>query len=272
LAEHGHTLRPQLQFFVVTRKPLGSLKNQGLIMKLILNPLTRSLLAASGLVASSLFVGGGTAYASPATDDAQHHTRDDASVPTMTTPLAVTGGRDINLLRDPGVFNPSWFGNALDYTANYDFSQARQGGTLWLTQASTVTYTLVGFEASFNNAFVSGSERLNNRTGEVANLGDSFSFSTLSAGVLDFGFLAKGRGDLSGNGSRATGLMLAKDHQSALIVFNDHSGRDRDYDDMVIRVSLAAAQVSPVPEPGTTAMLLAGVGLLGLARRRARLA
>jgi hypothetical protein len=233
---------------------LGSLKNQGLIMKLVLNPLTRSLLAACGLLASGLMVGGGAAY---------------ASVPTpMTTPLAVTGGRNINLLRDPGAFNPSWFGDALDYAASYDFSQARQNGTLWLTQASIVTYTLVGFEASFNNAFVSGSERLDNRTGGVPNLGDSFSFSTLSAGPLDFGFLAKGRGNLRANGSSATGLMLANDHQSALIVFNDHGGSDRDFDDMVIRVSLAPAEVSPVPEPETTAMLLAGLGLLGAVSRR----
>jgi hypothetical protein len=236
-------------------------------MKPLLNPFARSFFTACSLLVGSLLLHSGAAQASSRSEEKSHSSHnDDRTLATLTTPLAVTGGRETDLLRKPGAFNPTWYGDATDYFSTYDFSHMRKGGTLLLTQPATVTYTLVGFEASFNNAFVSGSERLDNRTNRMANLGDSFSFSNLSTGALDFGFLSNGLGALRSNGSKATGLILADDRQSALIVFNDHRIGDRDFDDMVIRVSL----ISAVPEPETVAMLLAGLGLLAMTRRRQR--
>ena len=55
-----------------------------------------------------------------------------------------------------------------------------------------------------------------------------------------------------------------------LVGFEDlYGGGDRDYDDIVFLVSNVSA--TPVPEPGTYAMLLAGLGLIGaVAQRRSR--
>ena len=49
-----------------------------------------------------------------------------------------------------------------------------------------------------------------------------------------------------------------------IIGFNDSFTGDGDYDDFVVGVNFAAA----IPEPETYAMMLAGLGLLGIAARR----
>lgn len=58
-----------------------------------------------------------------------------------------------------------------------------------------------------------------------------------------------------------------------LVGFEDlYDGGDRDYDDIVFLVSnVSATPMTPVPEPETYAMLLAGLGLIGaVAQRRSR--
>ena len=50
-----------------------------------------------------------------------------------------------------------------------------------------------------------------------------------------------------------------------LLGYNDSFRGDTDFDDMVVRLS-----VSPVPEPSTYALMLAGLGVLGFVARRRR--
>lgn len=199
----------------------------------------------------------------------------------LTAPLSVLGGRETDLTHVRGTFNPTWLNGESTYSSVFDLTEMTRGGQLLLTEAAArVTFTLVGQESGLNNTFTAGGLTLSNFThgkkgghgdkggqggGHLSNLGASFSFENVAAGLLNFGFLSNGAGALRGNGHAATGLMLADDHRSALILFNDRGG-DRDFDDMVVKLS-----VSPVPEPQTYAMLLGGLGLLGLmARRRQR--
>ncbi|WP_382160965.1 PEP-CTERM sorting domain-containing protein [Hydrogenophaga sp. ANAO-22] len=179
--------------------------------------------------------------------------------------LDQTGGSFVDLTHAAGTFNPEWLGSAATYAAEFDLSALWRGAPLLLSQAATVTYTLVGFEAAYNNAFVAGLGQLSNQLNGIAQLGSSFSSAIDAGGALDFGFLSNGLGALWGNGSANVGVMLSADRQSALLLFND-SYADNDFDDMVVRVTIAA-----VPEPETLAMLLSGLGVVMVgARRRAR--
>lgn len=189
-----------------------------------------------------------------------------ASAGAANASLSVTGGAATPLAGLPGTFNPAWFGDASLYASSFDLSSMLQGASLMLTRPASVTYTLVGFEAAFNNAFVAGSERLDNRSGALSNLGDSFSMGTMAAAPLDFSFLSNGINSLFGNGNVNTGVVMSADQTSALILFNDSFNGDGDFDDMVVRVS-----VSAVPEPEMLGMLLLGLGVVTAAvRRRSR--
>lgn len=188
-----------------------------------------------------------------------------AGVATAASALSVTGGTSTSLASVPGMFDPNWFGDVSMYTSAFDLSSMLKGASLLLTQPASVTYMMVGFEAGFNNAMVSGGERLNNRSGAYANLGSSISFSQVTASPLDFGFLSNGSGSLFSNGSMSTGVILSADRQSALLLFNDAFSGDGDFDDMVVRVTISA-----VPEPEALAMLLAGLGVVTAAVRRRR--
>lgn len=221
-----------------------------------LNPVFRPWLAGFALAGSALL--SGQALAATAVTP---------SITTpLTAPLSVIGGNETDLTHVRGTFDPTWLGGASNYASDFDLTEMTLGGTLMLTEAvAKVTFTLVGFESNFNNAFSAGGQTLTN-----PNLGASFSFENVAAGLLNFGFLTNGSGALKGNGHNATGLMLAEDNSSALILFNDRFG-DRDFDDMVVKMSITPLSVSPVPEPETVSMLLGGLGLLGLmARRRQR--
>lgn len=174
------------------------------------------------------------------------------------------GGTARTLIGVSGSFNPQWFGGALAYDTIFDLDNMLNGASLLLQAPATLTFTLAGFEASYNNAFVAGGERLDNTTAGVSGLGSQFSFQQASAGALDFGFLSNGIGALLGNGSVQTGLLLSSDRREALIVFNDRFIGDRDFDDMVIHVA-----ISPVPEPESALLWLAGLaGLAGWVRHR----
>lgn len=188
-----------------------------------------------------------------------------AGMASAASSLSATGGTSTNLSGLQGTFNPNWFGDASLYASTFDLSSMLKGASLLLTQPAAVTYMFVGFEAGFNNAFVSGAERLNNRSGAYANLGSSFSFSQVTAAPLDFAFLSNGSGPMFANGSLNTGVVLSADRQSALLLFNDSFTGDGDFDDMVVRVTISA-----VPEPEALAMLLAGLGVVTAAVRRRR--
>lgn len=186
-----------------------------------------------------------------------------AGVAKAASSLSASGGTSTRLSGAPGTFDPNWFGDASMYTSAFDLGSMLKGASLLLTQPAAVTYMLVGFEAGFNNALVSGGERLNNRSGAYANLGSSISFSQVTASPLDFSFLSNGSGQLFSNGNPNTGVILSADRQSALLLFNDAFSGDGDFDDMVVRVT-----ISSVPEPEALAMLLAGLGVVTAVVRR----
>ncbi|MDM7948618.1 PEP-CTERM sorting domain-containing protein [Hydrogenophaga sp.] len=176
--------------------------------------------------------------------------------------LNTSGGSTLDLTALSDRFDPSWLGSIGDYASRFDLTSVLRGATLQASAPGNLNFTLVGFEAGFNNAFTAGGQRLDNRTGATPLLGASFSLASAAAGSINYGFLSNGVGALFGNGSNSTGLILSNDRTEALVLFND-TYIDRDYDDMVVRVS-----ISPVPEPETIAMLLAGLGVLGAAVRR----
>jgi hypothetical protein len=179
--------------------------------------------------------------------------------------LTTTGGSFASLIGISGDFNPNWLGGESLYSAEFDLTSMLRGANLGLSSAAAgVTFTLVGFEAGFNNAFLFGGQRLNNRANSTPLLGESLSFASQAQGSLNYGFLSNGLGNLFGNGSSNTGVILSRDRTSALLLFND-TYIDADFDDMVVRLN-----VSPVPEPETFAMLLGGLGLIAAAMKRRR--
>lgn len=216
-----------------------------------LNSLKTSRFVGLALATSAMLLGGEAMAVTPITT-------------SLTAPLSAIGGQGIDLTAPSRGFDPAWFNNATSYATDHDLSYVLKGGTLFLTEAaSRVTFTLVGFEAGFINAFTAGGQTLRN-----PNLGASFSFENVAAGLLDFGFLSNGIGRPVGNGNASTSIVLADNNRSALIFFNDSYFGDNDYDDMVVQLAVTA-----VPEPETISMLLAGLGLMGfMARRRQRAA
>jgi hypothetical protein len=149
----------------------------------------------------------------------------------------------------------------------------------------TLSVTFLGKEAGHTNLFgVYGTttlEMLNNlAAGTMQNVG-------VGAGALPFRFLDQNDSTSVSNGGNAPssaqgsyvifGTRAQNGDWSALksygggsydliIGFNDGAKVDADYDDHVLGLTLA-----PVPEPGTYAMMLAGLAVMGfIARRRQR--
>jgi hypothetical protein len=107
-------------------------------------------------------------------------------------------------------------------------------------------------------------------------LGKTISTS-LGLGTVGFSFSDNaGSGHTFANGSQQTnplGFAILKGQTNIygtfqyLLGFNDSYKGDADYDDFVVGVNFVA---SPVPEPETYAMILAGLGLVGFSIRRRR--
>lgn len=144
------------------------------------------------------------------------------------------------------------------------------GQGLYLSGPANVTFTYLGKEAYFSNRAVElvndGTVRLLDDVG----VGDSISFSQLASGLLQFRFRTAGLGGQSitnGVGSTNTALDMAFkwiDSRTVFALFGDGGfANDNDYDDMVIRIQVAA-----VPVPAAGFLLIGALGGLAALRRR----
>lgn len=218
--------------------------------------------------------------------------------------LSLKGGQDFTL-GSKGAFDPQPGGSA--YTSHDPDAVMRIGSVvktidgkskngdrslgLSLNSAAKVTFTYLGKEASYLNAFLSIDGR---RPGGVfdtknSSVGDSFTISA-DVGLLNFGFgtLPTGKaggsskkGSKNKNGSYFFNSGKATDSKdiglayssifnggkSIILGFNDIARVDADYDDLVVRVDVA-----PVPLPAAGLLLTGGLGALGVASRRRKTA
>jgi PEP-CTERM motif len=162
-----------------------------------------------------------------------------------------------------GDFNPTWLTGSETLLSQFDLASVLRGATLSVSAPVGLQFTLLGYEAGYNNALVVGNQNLTNRNGLVSLLGNTLNTEVGSAGVLDFGFLSNNTGNLLANGSQSVGVVMAANQQSALLLFNDLYVGDTDFDDMVVYMSISHA-----PEPAMVSMLLAGLGLVAVGARR----
>jgi hypothetical protein len=152
--------------------------------------------------------------------------------------------------------------------------------------SAAVTYTFLFQESGFSNRFIAAGGVLE----DPGDLYGSLTRTYASSGAPDFSFVSP-LGTATNAGNSLTepnfGVLLDYDLSSlpagpvrtalasqgllkgydAILFLNDKgAGQDRDFDDLVLGVNLAA-----VPEPGTSAMIVAGlIALFWVGRRRLR--
>lgn len=148
------------------------------------------------------------------------------------------------------------------------FDGSNPGPGLYVTGNKQIKVTFLGYEAGklanteTLSISLSGTELFN----KISVVGSSYSFQ--GSGVLDFGFRSKAAGGTLAlnngtfEGSAAIGFSKIYDGRTIYAFFDDAgAGDDRDFDDMVVKISA-------VPLPAGFALLGTAVAALGLRRRR----
>lgn len=204
-----------------------------------------------------------------------------ASLGAHASLLTIAGGADLVI--------PSNNAFLADGVTSYNI-----GGNVSSTEAANITYTFLGAEAGYYNTFNAGGNTLGNNG--VSAVGNSFTLYNVLAGLLDFNFTTNGSwkspapGADAGtvvNGANVTDLFgnvhsfatlfnytYKGTFYDAILVFDDTGpGRlidgtytlvdDDNHDDLVIGLNIVA-----VPAPA--AILLMGLGLIGLGASRRR--
>lgn len=150
------------------------------------------------------------------------------------------------------------------------------GALLTLSGPAIITFEFLGSESGFSDTFSVPTAALSYT--EMTSYVDNFGSPVLigSAGFVG-GSLAGLLNFTSSGGAPATagtdgfGIFLPAGYAGGALTtfylgYDDQiTGPDDNHDDMIIR-----ATVSPVPEPGTWAMMLFGFGMIGFAVRRHR--
>lgn len=158
------------------------------------------------------------------------------------------------------------------------------GNGLTVDAPSYVTYTYLGKEAGFSNSlkFSTGNTTLFNTGSSV--LGAVSGPYSILAGLLPFMFTSSGDNKLANvfnDGLASAGMNLAYyllSATSALVFLDDFgAGPDRDFDDIGIRIDVAALSSAPslVPLPAGLPLLAAGLAFLsfmGWRKKRAMVA
>ena len=159
------------------------------------------------------------------------------------------------------------------------FSASLTGDNLYVASAGEVVLTFLSKDANFySDLFLDGASEsiLNNQTAAV---GTQYSLGNFEAGqLLSFSILVNKLDTFyTGAASRNADNLIHAAYSSVIgntinIGFEDlFNGGDLDYNDLVFSVTnvyAAPTQVSPVSEPETYAMFLAGLGLMGWAGKR----
>jgi hypothetical protein len=173
----------------------------------------------------------------------------------------------------PVDFNPSNIGGIIADGVNVGtpitiFSGVgNTGGLLLSLNDVAVTFTFMGKEAGYTNQLLIGNSVV--LTNNMAP-GTSSAAFTFSSGPLPFLFRAVTPGNLDAiNGSSvASGIEVAfaKVSDSTFYAFFDDGGAgpDRDFDDMVVKITDPVA----APLPAALPLFATGLGMLGLFARR----
>lgn len=148
-------------------------------------------------------------------------------------------------------------------------------GTIVANGPGTITFTYLGSESSFNNAF----SFLGNTLNENNTIGDITAVESVDVGAINFSF-SDNQGGTFGNGDAATpviGFAVLNGNLTPVtgpdfgpfdyvLGFNDSSSGDADYDDFVVGVNVTP--ISAVPLPASLPLLAASLGIFTLASRR----
>lgn len=168
--------------------------------------------------------------------------------------------------------------NGVAGLANYGVGTSISLGTLVTDEAGYIAFTYLGQESGYNNAFhlnLNGTHLY--ESNPVSTTIGSLVFTT---GAINFSFEGNTGRFANNGGSWASGTSIgligtnmtvtsgaAAGNYAFILGYNDSAGAATlgDWDDFVVGVNFVAA---PIPEPETYAMMLAGLGLLGIAARR----
>ena len=150
-------------------------------------------------------------------------------------------------------------------------------GSLVTNQTGVVTFTFLGQESGYVDQFnllVNGQSLF-----ESNPIGTSISAAVNSLGAINFSFTENtGAANYAVNGgywapNTSIGLIgqnmaFANKSYAYVLGYNDSAGTARlgDWDDFAVGVNFTPT--TPVPEPETYAMLMAGLGILGWTARR----
>ena len=144
------------------------------------------------------------------------------------------------------------------------FTTGISGALITTSVAATVTATFLGKEALDTDRFnfvVNGANILN-----TSALGTTAQVS-IAAGPLAISFIDQTSNNVATSFVVLTqgGTPYSSGIYQLLLGFNDGLVADGDFDDMVVGLS-----ITPVPEPETYALMLAGIGAIGFVARRRR--